>query len=387
VTVLSLAGPDAGRWDLPVAGPTTMGVSEDERGFEPYPLVYHDFGDEPWILVPQIGQLSAIAPDGKLHARLAIPRRANYFIMPPTGLIALESDFQIFLDVPKLMVGDVDGDGRADIASATRHELKVFLRKEDGSFPFEPDRDLALGLMVPRDQIRGSGGVSCDAKDIDGDGRLDLLVSHVMGGFTDATTHIYIYLNKNGRWNLERPDQIIRTDSSLSSNALFDVLGNGKMQLLRVEFRFGLLEIIELLLSREIDIEVSLYRHLGAKGFEEKPFAEKKVELPISFDTFRLKGFVPTAEPDLNGDGYADFVLSGGGNKIEVYAGGPQGPFASKPAKQSMPTAGVIHFADWSGDGLADFVLFDPHNFDVPIRIGRNLGELPGTPRALRAAP
>jgi hypothetical protein len=48
-----------------------------------------------------------------------------------------------------------------------------------------------------------------------------------------------------------------------------------------------------------------------------------------------------------------------------------------------MPTAGVIHFGDYDQDGLQDFVIFDPHNFDVPMRIGRNLGMLPGTRKSL----
>ena len=34
--------------------------------------------------------------------------------------------------------------------------------------------------------------------DIDGDGRLDLLVSHVRGAVSDSTTTIYLYLNRDG---------------------------------------------------------------------------------------------------------------------------------------------------------------------------------------------
>ncbi|MBW2230373.1 MAG: VCBS repeat-containing protein [Deltaproteobacteria bacterium] len=387
VSIISLAGPDAPIWELRVPGPTTAGIAADERGFEPFKLVYDDFAEEPWILVPQLGQLSALSPTGEVRAQLAVPRRANYLILPPSGLISLETDFQIFVDVPKLMVGDIDGDGRADIASATRHEIKVFLRKQDGSFAFEPDRKLALEMVTPRDHIRGTGGVASEAKDIDGDGKLDLLISHVMGGFTDATTTIHVYMNHDGAWHLEKPDQSIISKGSLSSNALFDIVGNGKMELLQLEFRFGLLEVIEIMLSREIDIDVSLYRFQGEKGFEEKPWVKKKLELPFSFDTLRLKGFIPNARQDLNGDGYQDFVMSGGGKKIEVFIGGPKGPFHARPSKQTMPTAGVIHFDDWTGDGLMDFVIFDPHNFDVPVQLGRNLGQLPGTSAALRAAP
>ncbi len=83
----------------------------------------------------------------------------------------------------------------------------------------------------------------------------------------------------------------------------------------------------------------------------------------------------------MNGDGYLDFVNSGGGKALEIHLGGDEGPFAKSASKQKMSTAGVIHFRDLDGDRLEDFVIFDPHNFDVPVRIGRNLGRLPGTPR------
>jgi hypothetical protein len=57
---------------------------------------------------------------------------------------------------------------------------------------------------------------------------------------------------------------------------------------------------------------------------------------------------------------------------------------AKRRYRQKLSTAGVIRFGDLDGDGLLDFVIFDPHNFDVPVRVGRNLGRLPGTRPALR---
>ena len=87
----------------------------------------------------------------------------------------------------------------------------------------------------------------------------------------------------------------------------------------------------------------------------------------------------------MNGDGYLDFVSSGGGDEIEIYRGDENGPFAKRMAEQELDTAGVIHFGDIDSDGLVDFVIFDPHNFDVDVRLGRNLGVLPGTRPQLRA--
>ncbi len=382
VTLLSLADASGRSWDLPVSGPTTLGLSDDERGFGSFPLVYRDFGSEPWILVPQIGQLLALSPEGDVRARLEIPRRANYFIVPHSGLVSIESDLQVYVDAPKLSVGDVDGDGRADLVLSTRHEIWVYLRREDGSLPTAPDRRLALRLLTPRDHIRGSGGVASLAKDIDGDEKLDLLVSHVAGNFSNASTTTYVHMNRGGDWNLEEPDQVFRSEASLDTNALIDLDGDGRTDLLRMKLRFSRLEVVEFLLAREIDIQLAVHRYRPGRGFEEKPWMETQTELPIDCDTFRRAGFIPTGDVDLNADGFPDFVASGGGEAIEISLGGGESPFARQGYRQEISTAGVIRFGDLDGDGLPDFALFDPHNFNVPVSLGRNLGRLPGTPAA-----
>jgi hypothetical protein len=384
LTLLSLADASGRSWHLPVPGPTTLGLADDERGFEPFPLVYRDFGPGPWLLVPQIGRLLALSPEGDLRARLEIPRRANYFITPHSGLVSTESDFQVFVDAPKLSVGDVDGDGHADAVFSTRHELWVYLRRDDGSLPTGPDRRLALNLLTPRDHIRGSGGVATIAKDIDGDGRLDLLVSHVEGSFSDAASTTYVHMNRGGEWKLDEPDHVFRSKASLDTNALIDLNGDGHTELLRMKFRFSLLEVVEFLLTREIDIQVLVHRYHPDRGFEKKPWAKTQIELAVSFDTFRLSGFIPRGDADLNADGLPDLVSSGGGDAIEISLGGGEDPFAKRRYRQKLSTAGVIRFGDLDGDGLLDFVIFDPHNFDVPVRVGRNLGRLPGMRPALR---
>jgi hypothetical protein len=386
VTLLSLAEAEGPSIDLTVPGPSTAGLGDDERGFEPFKLVYDDFADEPWILVPQIGRLTALAPSGEIRASLAVPRRANYFIIPTNGLLALETDFQVFLDVPKLSVGDVDGDGRIDIVSSTRHEVRVFLRKEDGTYATDADRLLPLRFVISRDHIRGSGGVASEIRDIDGDGLVDLLVSHIRGSFTDASTSVSVFMNKGGRWNLEAPDQVLVSKGRVASNAIYDFTRSGKLELIRFEVSFSLLEMVELLFSQELDIQVSLRRFDEGK-FEEDAWKKRKIELPLDFSTFRPKGFLPTGAIDLNGDGFLDFINSGGGKNFEFHRGGPEGPLKSKPTKQKMSTAGLIHFADYDVDGLQDFVIFDPHNFDVPVRVARNRGSLPGTPPRMSNAP
>jgi hypothetical protein len=378
VTIFSIANATGRLWNLPVTGPSTVGAADDERGFDPFRLVYTEFGNEPWILVPQIGVMSAISTDGTLMAQIEVGRRANYFVASQSGPFSMESNIQLYLDVPKLTVGDVDGDGNNDIVATTRHEIRVFLRADDGSFPRQADQTIAIGLISNRDHIRGSGSVVSTLQDMNGDGRLDLMITHVEGSFADAITSTYIFHNRDGLWNLAEPDDEFVSDGTLGSSLLVDIDQDELPDLVRIQLRFSVFEIIELLLTQEMDTQVLVHRLEPDGHFGAKPWVKKKISTGINFDTFRPKGFLPPTGLDLNADGRMDFITSTNGKGIEVYLGSDVKPYARRSAIQKFPTAGVIHFADFDDDGLLDFVLFDSQKLEGPVSIGRNLGTLPG---------
>lgn len=380
VTILSLASAEATQWDLPVGGASTVAASDDERGFDPLRLVYDEFDDEPWLLVPQIGALSILAADGTLIASIDVGRRANYYVAKQSGLVAVESDIQLFLDAPKVTVGDVDGDGLADIIAATRHEIRVFLQNAEGRFARDPSYALPLGFISNADHARGSGAIVTTARDFDGDGRLDLMITHVEGSFIDTVTRTYLYRNNDGIWDLAEADARLESDGTLSSDFLIDTDSDGALELVRVQMKFSVLELVEFLLTRRFDVRVLVHRLDESGRYSDKPWSKKKVSTAVSFDTFRPKGFMPTSGIDLNADGLIDFVSSANGKGIEVYLGTADGLFAKRSRQQKLSSVGVIRFADFDGDDLPDFVLYDPQSFDAPVRIGRNTGLLPGTP-------
>jgi hypothetical protein len=377
VTLLSLASPKGEQWHIPAQDAGTAGASADERGLDRFKLVFPEFGDRPLIVIPQLGLISLhAAKSGALVGQLEVAPRTNYFIADTSAPFSVESDMQLFLDVPKIAVGDVDGDGRADVVTSTRHELKVFLQAADGGFAKQPDDSYSLELISENDHTAGSDSVIVVPRDIGGDGRLDLLVTHVTGNFSAATTTTYIHNNRGGRWVLSEPDTVFVSKGRVGSDLLMDFDNDAVLELVRVQLKFSVWEIIQLLLTQRFDTQIHVHRLTPEGVFATEPWASKKVSTGLSFDTFRPKGFLPRTSLDINSDGLLDLVTSGKGDALEIYLGDADKLYGRRTAKQAMPTDGRIRFTDLNRDGLPDFVLFNPQKMDEPVRVGLNLGSL-----------
>jgi hypothetical protein len=342
-------------------------------------------GSQPRLLVPGFGTTVVLAPSGETLGRLDVGARANYFVQRRPGPLVSESEVEIYFDHPRLSVGDVDGDGRGDIVSANRHELRVFAQNAQGEFPERATRRIALGLVSPEDHVRSTGMVRVDAVDLDGDPRVDLLISRSVGSLfsTSTKTTVRVHLNRNGDWNLAKPDQQFHTEGGLTGNVVIDLDGDGLVELIEASIPVGVLHVVEILVTRAIDAEVSIYRRAEQSPFGAKPWQRWSLDVPFSFKTFRSLGFIPTLEADFNGDGFNDLLGSGAGDRLEVRLGSASG-YATLHASQPLDTAGRIRFGDLDGDRLTDFVLYDSRRPGTPVQVGRNRGVLPGTPPALR---
>ena len=292
----------------------TVGIASDERGLDPLGLVETGFGSEPWLVAPGLGETFFLAPDGELRARVASGARANFFI-EPSLLMLSESDIQIFLDAPRISVGDVNGDGRADIVASQRHQLLLFYQNSAGGFARAPSQIIKLGRVTIEDHIRGSGAVRTKALDIDGDGLADLILSETVGGLMDAGFNTYIYFNRGSGWNLDKPDYAFEDSKVMGADALIDVDGDGRLELVRVGVEISILELIEIFLTEAIDANLKVYRldrpaRAPAEPASGDAWFKVKFDVPLDFETSRSAGFIPTLEHDFNGDGFRDYISS-----------------------------------------------------------------------------
>lgn len=374
--------------DIDTGGPT-VAIAPDERGLDQMVLVRDGIARGPHLTIPGLGQLLLALPSGALVARLEVGARANYFIPPRPGPLIGENEFEIYLDQPRIEFGDVDGDGLLDVVATQRHAIAVFRQRAGGELPPVADRVVPLRRLSSADHVRGSGSVRTTVADLDGDGRSDLLLAHASEGLLDARSETTVHLNRGGEWNLAEPDQRFVTEGGFATEELVDLDGDGALELVSVRVPLGLLELAESLITRSMDAHVAIRRRADGGPFADEPSFERKFSIPFSFETFRPRGFIGNLASDWNGDGLRDLLLSGNGEAIEVHLGAEKKPFAKRAARQAFDTNGRLRAGDLDGDGLPDFVLFDPRRPDVPIRVGRNRGALPGTPRGaeIRAQP
>lgn len=377
VEVLALAGRTP-RWRTLRAPIATAAPAADERGLDRLRLLRPELGAGR-LLVPGLGDAAVLGADGEVLGVLRTGARANYFVPPRPGPLLGENEIEIFFDVPRLETADVDGDGRADVVAAGRHELRVFRQDEDGRFAAEPNPRLALDLLGEEDHVRNSGGVRVDVRDWDGDGRADLLVAHASGGLLRATTRTRLHRNRGGGWDLAAPDQVFERAGGVEIDELVDLDGDGRPDLLRTFVPLGLLDLGRLFLQRSMQVEATLHRNGGEGGFETAPWARSSFAVGFDFETLRPKGFVPTLGGDWNGDGHRDLLSGGDGGAVELWLGGPRHRFATRHARQALDTGGRIRIGDLDGDGLPDFALYDARSPGASVRVARNRGVLPDT--------
>ena len=373
LTLVSLHGRMPALRDIAVPAAPTIAIVQDERGMDRLAIARAGLGAPLRLLVPGLGQASLLEPDGEPVATLEVGARANYFVPPRPGPVIAESEIEIYLDHPRLATGDVDGDGRADLLASDRHELRVFLQREDGGFDGAADRRIALRRLSMEDHIRSSGSVRIEPHDFDGDGRVDLLIATSAGSIFGGTTEVTLHRNTGGTWNLDRPDQRFEPRRGVSSHNLRDLDGDGRSELVSIRIPTGVLEIVEMLVTRAIDVEVSLHRPDETQPFREEPWLAWRQDVAMSFETFRPIGFLPTADADVNGDGRTDLLGSGDGDRLQLQLGDPKRGFARRSTSQPLDTGGRIRFGDLDGDGGADFVVYDPRRPGAPLRVGRSL--------------
>jgi uncharacterized protein (DUF2141 family) len=225
------------------------------------------------------------------------------------GEFAAKVDY-VFYNASSIGVGDMNGDGRAEIVVVGGPGAWVLSDQGNGTFA-----SLPIYTCQP-----GSGWSfeSISVADLNGDGKLDLAAA-------DKVNNIVSVLLNKGDGTLADPDDYDMYVGSPRSIAAADLNGDGKLDLV---FRD--------------DFGVSALLNQGSGIFDppveyyQDPASEAPEKIAVA---------------DMNGDGKPDLVVVSAGVTVLLNQGGAFAPPVYSPAGLNPTSAAV---ADMNGDGKLD---------------------------------
>jgi len=347
------------------------------------------------------GRLEAMLPsaDGaRLHPlvpgddakTLALPLIADY------GSPSLDNWFRPgflngLLSWPTLALGDDDGDGRIDLFAANRYELLVFRAGPEG-LPAEPSERRSFPPFTAEEERRHTGStLLAFARDLDGDGRTDLVLHRMVGNLTRSHSTTTLHRNTGlGALPLGPPWARVEEKGGTTMVALADLDRDGRIELLEAHVGFGVLQAIRMLTLGRVEARLRTRALPAEPGSAPLETWSADVSFPFDFASSRVLGVLPYIEADWNGDGLLDLCWGDGSGELQFRLGErrPNGPgFGPVAASLPLPISGDLVSADLDGDGLPDFVAHDPLDLEGRVHIGINRGALPGTRPGLRPLP
>lgn len=260
--------------------------------------------------------------DGHLDVAAALPTdRVAVLLGNGDGTFAAPNYVAVSGALASLSGGDVDGDGDVDLVlRRTQDATAAVLLNAGGTFQIA-----ATWSIGPN-----SNGLALG--DVDGDGRADAVTAHASGGLGLAVSSITVHRGLGG--------------PTITSNSLPVRLGGpyAGVTLGDVDLD-GLLDIVA---PATNDLELDLYRGLGAGGFGA-------VE---SFATVGSPTSVKVA--DVDADGRQDLVATASFlSPMSVLLGQPGGTFAAAAGYASTHRAWEAEVGDIDGDGIVDVVATD----------------------------
>lgn len=340
---------------LPLPPPT--------RGFFRQPILGHwDGGTRPSALVPALGGLLSVPLDGGAPRALAFPLYAFYYA-GDDGAGVRSGAVQSIVAWPELATGDDDGDGRSDLLALSRYDVAVY-RSAPGGLPAEPTRRVTLRPFSADEELRHlATSVSLFARDVDGDGLVDLVQHRTVGTLLRSHATTSVWRNHgSGADPAAAPDARLEGSGGFGSVFLEDLDGDGRLEALQLLVPFGAVQLVRAVLTDSVRARLRAFRFPApGVGAARLAFSDE-LTLAVDAREGRTAGVLPTAAGDFDGDGLRDLAFGESLVRLALRLGeaGAEGPgFGPVVARQAMPAADRAVVGDFDGDGLDDVAAFD----------------------------
>jgi hypothetical protein len=383
-TALELRGTTDGARLRRLPLPESVPLAPRTRELSRIPLVadWHGSG-APAALVPDRGGAAVVDLASGAVRRIALPRVTDYWT-PREGPPARDELLAQEIEWPVVRAADDDGDGRADLLALSRYEVWIYHNTPEG-LPAAPTRRFRLQPFSAQEELRPEAtSFRPLLGDVDGDGHPDLVLDFGAGTLLESRHTTRVYRNPGSGLDLDRAPQVeLVQEGGLASVRLRDLDGDGREELLRSSFRFGVLQAVRALVTRRAQVEFEV---LAFRDGQLVSTWSSEIGLGLDFARGRIEDVTPSSEGDWNGDGLRDLMAPAGQGRFGIRPGrrGEAGPgFDGEARAQDLPSGPLRTVFDVDGDGLADLAVWDPFDESGALYVLRNRARLPGTPPRL----
>jgi Chitobiase/beta-hexosaminidase C-terminal domain/FG-GAP-like repeat/FG-GAP repeat len=268
----------------------------------------------------------------RIAASVSIALTISVFASAQTVNFATHHDYPAGYGPTSMDVGDIDGDGRADIAVANYYDNTVAVLSANPDGSFQPPKSTYLGSsFAPRAIAIG---------DFNRDGKADLVAA------SDSGNAVVILLG-NGDGTFQTAVSIM-AGAAPTSVAAADVNGDGKL---------------DLAVANSASNTVAVLLGNGDGTFQG----------PRTFAVDSGPAFVVIA--DVNRDAKPDLVVANAGSgTVSVLLGNGDGTFGPSGGFAAGAGTCAVAVADINGDGIADLVAANNGANSVSVLLGNGDG-------------
>ncbi len=322
-------------------------------------------------IVPRQDGFSLLQGDGKggFAAPVVLPAPPSAALN--VGQARLSSQLFASYWFPNPNALDWDADGRRELVLAREGVVEVYRGAAPGTLPTAPagahaipdQRQLNLSVENPFELDFTTPLV---LRDLDGDGRCDVASTHVGQGITRL-----FFNTEDPAAALATPRATIRAKGVTFLAFFVDLDGDGldDLCLPRMD-KIGVWSILKALVTRSVPVEMLVfYQRPGPQPFADEPDRVRALDIPLSIQSGGERGMrfgttiIATLDGDLDGDRRRDLVLRTARDELGVWLGRPGRTMDDAPtARVAIPDVEPFRFvltqtADLDGDGRDEVLL------------------------------
>lgn len=257
--------------------------------------------------------------------------------------------------LPVVSTAPFTGKGSQDLFVTWEDNADIFARKPGGfaANPFIRFRP-GLGDESKPDLLENT---SVQAVDLDGEGRSDLIVTKMTGGVAQTKTLVFIYRRK-GNGFAAKPDQTIVTEGVIGPRFI-DINGDGRLDIILPSVRMGINNFITMLTNRQIDMNVGIYLQDRSGRFPVRPTKEKAVSFKLDIENMakKTRPVMVFGRFSKGNPGYG-LAVAAKDKRVSVYTPDRYSILSDNPALNlSVDAPSEMAAVDLNKDGVDDLVM------------------------------